>query len=90
VDNLTAEGFAVAIVPDRDPALTSYLIDFAAAASLELLLALRRAARSRAIGLSMKHNGRRLTINTDDDGLDIELLSRVMMDFYRDDSDTTT
>ncbi len=80
-----AEGFTVSNLPDRDPTVTAFLISFTASASLELLLALRRAAGARAFTLAMEHHGRRLTINTDDEGLDIELLSRVMKDFYRDD-----
>jgi hypothetical protein len=85
VDDVASESFAITGLPDRDPAVTAFLISFAASASLEVLLALRRVAGSRALTLAMKHNNRRLTINTDDEGLDIELLSRVMKDFYRDD-----
>jgi hypothetical protein len=80
-----AEGFAISSLPDRDPAITAFLVSFAASATLQVLLALRRIAGARALTLAMKHKGRRLTINTDDEGLDIELLSRVMKDFYRED-----
>jgi len=33
----------------------------------------------------MKRKRRRLTITTNDDGLDVNLLGRVLKDFYRDD-----
>jgi len=85
VHDITGEGFSISGLPERDPMMGAYLVSFAASASLELLLALRRVAGARAFTLAMKHNGRRLTINTDDEGLDIELVSRLMKDFYRDD-----
>ena len=86
VDEIAAEGFAVSALPDRDPTVAAFLISFAASASLELLLAaLRRVVGSRPITLAMKRNNRRLTIDTNDDGLDVGLLSRVVKDFYRDD-----
>jgi hypothetical protein len=83
INGLAGDEFAITSLPDRDPTLTAYLISFAASASLELVLALRRVAHGRTFTLAMKHHGRRLTLTTNDDGLDIDLLSRVMKDFYR-------
>jgi hypothetical protein len=85
VDSIGSEGFTISRVSDRDPTAVAFLVSFAGSALSELLLSLRRLAGSRSLRLAMKHNGRRLTITTDDEGLDIELLSRVMQDFYRDD-----
>jgi hypothetical protein len=85
VDDIAKQGFGVSSLPDRDPTVTAFLISFAASASFELLRVLRRVAGTRGMTLALKHKGRRLTISTNDEGLDIGLLSRVMKDFYRDD-----
>lgn len=75
--------FSISALPDRDPTVVAFLVSFAAAASLEALLALRQLAGRRSFSLAMRHNGRRLTITTDDEDLNLEHLSRVMKDFYR-------
>jgi hypothetical protein len=83
-DETNSDVIAITRLPERDPILATFLVSFAASAVVELLVALRRLAGARALTLAMRHQGRRLTIDTDDDGLDMDLLSSVMKDFYRD------
>jgi len=84
VDQFEGSGFDITAVPERDPTLVTFLVSFAATAAVDLLVLLRRVAGPSALKLAMRHNGRRLTIDTDDDGLDVEVLAQLMKDFYRD------
>ena len=86
VDAIGAVEFDVSILPDRDPLVASF-----SSVSQRLHLSMPSCSRfaewwdRRNVTIAMKRKRRRLTITTNDDGLDVNLLGRGSKDFYRDD-----